>query len=208
MRQTACSKPCLQRGYSISSAFRRQALQSICEDTAVSLCSRGLFPFKGQRVLTLPVSSYHKQTHIASPPDPLITTLLSCRLSYVRLHNTRSVWVIFHNLGVPLHWHYHQIPSRVESKVPGRFGNVKESNLKANNSKLRLWGGFIATIIQDFRHQRLFPSFSWELQWRSGKGRALDTTKQNRPPPLAYHRMQWCCLPINVISLCFNQNIA
>lgn len=60
------------------------------KDTAVSLCSRGLFPFKAQSVLTLPASSYHKQTHIASPPDPLITTLLSCCLSYVRLHNTRS----------------------------------------------------------------------------------------------------------------------
>lgn len=51
----------------------------------------GFFPFKAQSVLTLPVSSYHKQTHIASLPDRLITTLLSCCLSYVTLRNTRSV---------------------------------------------------------------------------------------------------------------------
>lgn len=68
--------------------------------TIVSL-HYGLFPFKAQSALTLPVSSYHKQTHIASLPDPLITTLLSCCLSYVRLRNTSSVWVIFHNLGSP-----------------------------------------------------------------------------------------------------------
>lgn len=123
-KQPAANCSYYRQGYSISSAFRCQALKSICVDTAVSLCSQGLFPFKAQTVLTLPVSSYHKQTHIASPPEPLITTLLSCRLSYVRLHNTRSVWVI-HNLGVPLHRHYHKVPSGVESKVLSTFGNVK-----------------------------------------------------------------------------------
>lgn len=48
-------------------------------------------PLRPSSVLTLLVSSYHKQTHIACLPDPLIATLLSCCLGYVRLHNTRSV---------------------------------------------------------------------------------------------------------------------
>lgn len=130
-KQPAANCSCNRGDYSISSAFRRQALKSICVDPAVSLCSRGLFPFKAQSVLTLSVSSYHKQTHIASPPEPLITTLLSCRLSYVRLHNTRSVWVIFHNLEVPPHWHYHQIPSGVESKVLGNVEVKFEKNMRS-----------------------------------------------------------------------------
>lgn len=157
------------------------------------LCSWGLFRFTAQSVLTQPVSSYHKQTHIASPPDPLITTLLSCRLSYVRLHNTRSVWVIFHNLGVPLHWHCHQNPSGVESKVRGRFGGGTNVTFpkKKNNSKLAAQERFIASIIFCVCDRKLqtrnltwktFPSFSWELQWRSGKGRSWDATKQMHPP--------------------------
>lgn len=150
------------------------------------LCSWGLFHFKTQSVLTQPVSSYHKQTHIASPPDPLITTLLSCRLSYVRLHNTRSVWVIFHNLGVPLHWHCHQNPSGVESKVRGRFGGGKNVTFqKKNNSKLAAQERFIASIIfvsltencrQEIWHERLFFSFIFlratvEVRERSILGR-------------------------------------
>lgn len=75
----------------------------VCETMESLRC--GFFPFKAQSVLTLAVSSYHKQTHIASLPDPLIATLLSCCLGYVRLHNTRSVWGIFYNLGVSPNWH-------------------------------------------------------------------------------------------------------
>lgn len=92
MSKTACSKCFLQEMRVLYFLSLKTSGTSIhmCGYCSI-LCSRGLFRFKAQSVVTLPVSSYHKQTHIASPPDPLITTLLSCRLSYVRLHNTRSV---------------------------------------------------------------------------------------------------------------------
>lgn len=130
---------CYRWGYSTPSAFRCQALQShMC-----GYCRGGLFPFKAQvfrSVLTLSVSSYHKQTHIASPPEPPITSLLSCRLCYVRLHNTRSVWVIFHNLGVQLHRHYRQIPLGGGFKGAGQVWQSKSQIWKQIWASWRLRG--------------------------------------------------------------------
>lgn len=196
----------------IPSAFRCQALKSICEDSSVFLCRRGLFPFKAQSVLTLPVSSYHKQTHIASPPEPLITTLLSCRLSYVRLHNTRSVWVIFHNLGVlSPHWHYHQIPSGVRIKGAGQVW--QHINKKQIRASFQLWGeiypfyypfslaGQLLTRV--LTSKTTFFLFSWGLEWRSQKGRDRDTAKLKYPFTSVYHNIQGYSSLVCVTLLCF-----